>query len=101
LRGREGRGPWPASLLLGREDAIPVLRRSLDLELRNPATVEVVDGREMARRGEQAVIEEAEGRRPILAPVSPQQGAVPSNKLFLLDGLGRQRSFRRKVMGSG
>jgi len=39
------------------EKTIPVLRQSLDLELRNPAPVQVVDGREMACRGEQAVIE--------------------------------------------
>jgi hypothetical protein len=36
---------------------IPVLLRSLDPELRNRPPVQVVDGREMACRGEQAVIE--------------------------------------------
>src|SRR6202043_1862012 len=73
------------------KDAVPVLRRSLGLELRDPPPVEVVDGCEIARRGEQAVIEEAQRLRPILSPVSGQQGRVPGNELLLLDGLGRQR----------
>jgi hypothetical protein len=42
----------------------------------------------MACRGEQAVIEEAQCRRPILSPVSRQQGRVPGNELRLLDGSG-------------
>jgi hypothetical protein len=56
-RGSVPKSRSDPSLLLGCKDAIPVLRQSLDLELRNPAPVQVVDGREMARRGEQAVIE--------------------------------------------
>src|SRR5271169_966311 len=45
----------------------------------------------MACRGEQAVIEEAQCRRPILSPVSRQQRRVPVDELLLLDGLGWQR----------
>ena len=59
--------------------------------MRDPPPVQVVDGRKMARRSEQAVIEEAQRRRPILSPVSPQQRRMPVDELFLLDGLGWQR----------
>jgi hypothetical protein len=76
---------WPASLFLSRKDAIPVVRPSLDLELPDPPPVEVVDRREMACRGEQALIEEAQRRGPILSPVSPQQRRMPVDELRLLD----------------
>jgi hypothetical protein len=61
------------------------------LELRDPPPVEVVDGREMARRGEQAVIEEAQRRRPILSPVSPEQRRMSVDELRLLDLFRGQR----------
>jgi hypothetical protein len=45
----------------------------------------------MACRGEQAVIEEAQCRRPILSPVSPQQGRMSVDELRLLDLFRGQR----------
>jgi hypothetical protein len=59
--------------------------------LRDPPPVQVVDGREMACRGEQAVIEETQCRRPILSPVSPQQRRMPVDELGLLDLFPGQR----------
>ena len=79
---------WPRIIFgqtLSRKHTIPVRRRSLDLDMRNPPPVDVVAGREMARRGEQAVIGEAQRRRPILSPVSPQQRRIPVDELRLLD----------------
>jgi hypothetical protein len=45
----------------------------------------------MACRGEQAVIEETQCRRPILSPVSPQQRRMPVDELGLLDLFPGQR----------
>ena len=45
----------------------------------------------MTRRGEQAIVEEAQRRRPILSPVSLQQRRMPVAELPLLDLFGRQR----------
>jgi hypothetical protein len=43
--------------------------------------MEVVDRREMARRGEQAIVEEAQRRRPLLPPISRQQRRMPFDEL--------------------
>jgi hypothetical protein len=53
--------------------------------------VQIVDGRELARRGEQTVIEEAQCRRPILSPISPQQRRISIDGLRLLDLFREQR----------
>ena len=53
--------------------------------------MQIVDGRELARRGEQTVIEEAQCRRPILSPISPQQRRISIDGLRLLDLFREQR----------
>src|SRR5208283_5908610 len=79
------------SLLFGGEYAVPVCRRSLDLELGDSPPVEIVDRRKVTRRSEPAVIEQAQGRRPILAPIGPEQRGMLVDELILLDLLRRQR----------
>jgi hypothetical protein len=44
------------SLLLRGENAVPIGRRGLGLEPRDPLAIKFVDGREVARRGEPAVV---------------------------------------------
>jgi hypothetical protein len=72
---------------------------SLDLELRDPPPVEVTDRREMARRGEQAIVEEAQRRRPILSPISRQQRRMPVDELPLPDLLGREERVHAAGLG--
>ena len=47
----------------------------------------------MARRGEQAVIEEVQCRRSILSPVSPQQRRMTIDELRLLDHFPEQHGI--------
>src|SRR6266851_4997629 len=78
------------SLLLRGENAVPIGRRGLGLELRDPPPIKSVDRREVTRRGEPAVVEEAQRRRPILPAIGRQQGGMLFDELIPLDLLERQ-----------
>ena len=86
--------PWldnPTLILLGGEHAVPVGRRGLDLELGDAPSVEIVDGCEETSRGEPAVVEQAQRRRPILPTVGAQQRGMLADELLLGNLLRRQR----------
>ena len=53
--------------------------------------VEIVDRRQVSGRGEPAVVEQPQRRRPILPAVGAQQRRVTVGELVLRDALGRQR----------
>src|SRR5215472_3404307 len=80
-----------ASLLLRHENAVPIRRRGLDLELRDAPPVEIVNGGEEAGRGEPAVVEQAQCRCPILPAVGSQQGGMLVGELLFCDVLWWQR----------
>src|ERR1700730_59988 len=80
-----------ASLLLGGEDAVPIGRGRLDLKSRDTPPVKIVYRCEEASRGEPAVVEQAQRRRPILPAVGSQEGRMLADELLLGDLIGWQR----------
>src|SRR6516165_8681458 len=80
----------PLLLLLSGEDAVPIYGRSLDLELGDAPSVEIVDGSKETSCSEPAVVEQAQCRRPILPPVGSQERRVLADELVLSDLLRRK-----------
>ena len=61
------------SFLLQSEYAIPVLRRRLGLEMRDPMFIEIVYRGKVSQHGQTAAVKQAQRGTPFLVPVGGQQ----------------------------